>query len=273
MKRLSLSIFALIALLSACKSEMEEAQSRWSTLQVWENQRIEETTYEVREGEAPIGRAVMRIYKGEEDLSRFGKEVAKSSKREEVFRVSLMQSVANPAGMGEPVHRLDSWWFDTDELRLRYGTQSAYLWNGAVFKEIRVGKDAAYITVHSHLSGVEELETDFPSEAVVQAGAGFFIRAVLSSMQRLTKIPVVSMGSVWLSARPTVLKSDFRVIGEEVLNVAGEQLPTRIVELSNEMGSKRYWIGAGAPSLLVQWEDENGYLFVMTGHRYLDWPK
>ena len=273
MKRLAFSMLALIALLGACKSEVEKAQTSWSELKVWENQRIEETTYEVREANALIGRAIMRIYKGAEDLSRFGKQVKSSGKREDVFRVSLMQSVDHPAGLGEQVQRLDSWWLDAEELRLRYGTQSAFLWNGAVFKEIRVGKNAAYITVRSHLSGVEELETDFPSEAVLQAGAGFFIRAVLSSMRELSKIPVISMGSVWLSAQPSLLKSDFRVIGEEVLSVAGEHLPTRVVEVSNEMGSKRYWIGTGPPSLLVQWEDENGRLFVMTGHRYLDWPQ
>lgn len=272
-RRSFLVLLTLLALLGACEDDVEKARSRWAELPIWQNQRIEETSYEVFDKGKSVGRATMRIYKGDEDLSRFGKQVKSDDEREEVFRVSLRQSVEHPAGLGQRVERLDAWWFDARELRLRYGTQSAFLWNGAIFKEIRVGKNAAYITVRSHLSGVKELKAEFPSETVLQAGAGFFIRAVLSSMRELSKVPVISMGSVWLSAKPTLMDSTFRVIGEEVLTIAGEHVPTRVVELSNEMGSRRYWIGLDAPSLLVQWEDENGRLLTMTGHRYLDWPQ
>ena len=268
-----LCVLALTLSLLACESDVEKAQSRWTALKTWDNQRIEETTYDVQQEGVDIGRAVMRIYRGEENLARFGKQVSTESDNEKVFRVSLMQSLDHPAGMGERVQRLDAWWYDAENLRLRYATQSAFLWNGGVFKEIRVRKNEAYITVRSHISGVQEMEAEFPEDAVPQSGAGFFIRAVLSSMQELQKVPVFSVGSVWLSAAPTVLSSNFRVVGEEVLGIAGENVPTRIVELSNDMGSKRYWIGIDPPSLLVKWEDENGRLLTMTGHRFLDWPQ
>lgn len=267
---LALVLIGLPAL-PACIDSVEEAQTKWATLESWTKQQIEVAEYRIAREGLESGSAVVRIYRSNEDLVRFGEGFDET--RREVFRYNLSQTAPGPAGLDSQVRLHNSFWLDANTLRLRVGSQSAQAWNGNIFKEIRVVGDEARLFIHSHLNGRFQSKASFPREAIPDLLLPFYVRAVLSRVDEVSALPVLTLGSVWLSnEKPKIVSTTLSLVAEEPYALPNGVRTARRVDARNEDGRRSFWVSAEPPHELLAWEGPEGALFELVSHRWVGWP-